>query len=183
MVVRRRPSFFKQFQLVHFTCSYAPRKWLAVLRGKLPCVTSHHRVSDWELMKHNADGDVVVVASRQWAEDLVLRGVPSDRIIRLAYGVDREAFSFLTEIARRHISEKVFSACVGPQGRRVGSTVCTAASLYSRRSRCCRRRSIVLARRSDSSRRPRRDSRFGEPILSRLTFATACAAERFSFHA
>ena len=71
-------------------------------------------------MKHNADGDVVVVASRQWAEDLVLRGVPSDRIIRLAYGVDREAFSFLTEIARRHISEKVFSACVAPQGRRGG---------------------------------------------------------------
>jgi hypothetical protein len=50
----------------------------------------------------------------------VLRGVPSNRIIRLAYGVDREAFSLLTEIARRHISEKVFSACVAPQGRRVG---------------------------------------------------------------
>jgi hypothetical protein len=71
-------------------------------------------------MKHNADGDVVVVASRQWADDLVLRGVPSNPIIRLAYGVDREAFSLLTEIARRHISEKVFSACVAPQGRRVG---------------------------------------------------------------
>jgi hypothetical protein len=78
-------------------------KWLPVLRGKLPCVTSHHRVSDWELMKHNIDRDVIVVASRQWAEDLVLRGVPSNRIIRLAYGVDREAFSLLTEIAGRHI--------------------------------------------------------------------------------
>jgi len=64
VVVRRRPSFFNQFQLVHFTCSYAPRKWLPVLREKLPCVTSHHRVSDWELMKHSADDDVVVVASR-----------------------------------------------------------------------------------------------------------------------
>ena len=70
-------------------------------------------------MKHNADGDVVVVASRQWADDLVLRGVPSNPIIRLPYGVDREAFSPLTEIIRQHISEKVFSACVAPQGRRV----------------------------------------------------------------
>src|SRR5439155_23380006 len=138
----------------------------ASLSGKVPLVTSHHRVSDWELMKHNADGDVVVVASRQWAKDLVLRGVPSDRIIRLAYGVDREAFSFLTEIARRHISEKVFSACVGPQGRRVGSTVCTAASLYSRRSRCCRRRSIVLASSSDSYSRLRRASLFVDMLLT-----------------
>ena len=29
--------------------------------------------------------------------------------------------------------------------------------------------------------RPRHDSRFGGAILSRLTFATGCAAERFSF--
>jgi hypothetical protein len=32
VLVRRRPSFFNQFQLVHFTCSYGPRKWLLVLR-------------------------------------------------------------------------------------------------------------------------------------------------------
>jgi glycosyltransferase involved in cell wall biosynthesis len=105
-LVHRRPSFFNQFQLVHFTCSYAPRKWLPVLKEKLPCVTSHHHVSDWELMKHNAEGDVVVVASRQWAEDLVLRGVPSNRIIRLPYGVDCGAFSPPTEIARRQIRRK-----------------------------------------------------------------------------
>ena len=47
--------------------------------------------------------------------DLVLRGVPGNRIIRLPYGIDCEAFSSLTEIARRHISEKVFSACVAPK--------------------------------------------------------------------
>src|SRR5437773_8307296 len=45
-------------------------------------------------------------------------------------------------------------------------------------SSCCRR-SIVSARRSNSSRRPRRDSRVAGPILSRLTFPTACAVERF----
>ena len=85
--------------------------------GKLPCVTSHHHLSDWELMKRNADGDVVIVASRQWAVDLVFRGVPSNRIIRLPYDVDCEAFSPPTEIGRRHISEKVFRLVLRPKVR------------------------------------------------------------------
>ena len=154
----------------------------AILRGKLPCVTSHHRVSGLRADETQRCRDIVVVASRQWAEDLVLRGVPSNRIIRLAYDVDREPFSLLTEIAGRHIWEKVLSACVAPQGRRVGQQF-VPPQVFIREDSCCRRRSIVLARHSDSSRRPCRDSRFGGPILSRLTFATACAAERFSFRA
>jgi len=130
VLVRRRPSFFNQFQLVHFTCSYAPRKWLPILREKLPCVTSHHHVSDWELMKHNADGDVVVVGSRQWAEDLVLRGVPSNRIIRLPYGVDCDAFSAPTEIARRKIRRKL---CIRDQTIVIGFFAKRSSNEYDRK--------------------------------------------------
>lgn len=97
------PRFFDNFDLVHFTCSYSAKKWLPMLREHIPCVTTHHHVSDWDLMKHNADGDVVVVASHQWADDLTRRGVPSARIVRLPYGVDSEQFSPASPSKRRQI--------------------------------------------------------------------------------
>jgi hypothetical protein len=71
------------FDLVHFTCPYASKLWLPRFRDPVPCVTSHHHVTDWELIKHNLDGDAIVVGSSEWAEDLrVCAADPAPRYCR-----------------------------------------------------------------------------------------------------
>lgn len=101
------PQLQSNFDLAHFTCSYASRKWVPILGDKMPCVTSHHHVSDWDLMKHNLEGDVVVVGSRQWEQDLLQRGVAKERVFRLPYGVDAEKFRPATEEERVALRRKL----------------------------------------------------------------------------
>jgi glycosyltransferase involved in cell wall biosynthesis len=91
-VFSQRPELIHNFDLVHFTCPYASRRWLPEFRDVLPCVTSHHHVSNWELLRHNLDGDAIVVGSSEWAEDLRVRGGDMTRVFCLPYGVDAEAF-------------------------------------------------------------------------------------------
>jgi glycosyltransferase involved in cell wall biosynthesis len=93
IVARDNPELFDSFDIVHFVCPYASRKWLPVLRERVPTVTSHHHVSDdYELQRHNLDGDAIVVGSRQWANDVVDRGASPDRVTCVPYGVDASRF-------------------------------------------------------------------------------------------
>jgi glycosyltransferase involved in cell wall biosynthesis len=86
-------DLFSAFDLVHFICPYASKRWLPVLRDRLPCVTSHHHVSDdWELQRHNLDGDAIIVGSSQWAADSEQRGAAPSKIVRVPYGVDASRF-------------------------------------------------------------------------------------------
>ena len=100
-VVSQYPGLLEDIDLVHFTCSYASREWLPRLRDSLPCVTTHHHVSDWELQKHNLDGDAIMTDSLQWAEDLEKRGVESSRIVCVPPGVDTNIFVPADESTRR----------------------------------------------------------------------------------
>src|SRR4051812_8689696 len=64
VIAREDADVFSLFDLVHFVCPYASKRWLPILRDKLPCVTSHHHVSDtWGLLRHNLDGDSIIVGS------------------------------------------------------------------------------------------------------------------------
>jgi glycosyltransferase involved in cell wall biosynthesis len=93
IVARDRPDFFDAFDVVHFVCPYASKRWLPVLRDRLPVVTSHHHVSDdWSTQRHNLDGDAIVVGSSQWADDVVQRGASAERVVRIPYGVDASRF-------------------------------------------------------------------------------------------
>ena len=93
IVAREKPFLFDAFDLVHFVCPYASRGWLPRLRDRLPVVTSHHHVSDeWELQRHNLDGDAIVVGSLQWAEDVEKRGADPERVVCIPYGVDASRF-------------------------------------------------------------------------------------------
>ncbi|MBA3831431.1 MAG: glycosyltransferase family 4 protein [Chthoniobacterales bacterium] len=93
IVAGDNPHFFDAFDLVHFVCPYASRKWLPVLGDLLPCVTSHHHVSDdWELQRHNLAGDAIIVGSQQWANDVAERGASPERIVCVPYGVDASRF-------------------------------------------------------------------------------------------
>jgi len=89
---RATPRLIDNFDLVHFVCPYVSRTWLPRFQPFVPCVTSHHHVTDWELVKHNADGDALVVGSAEWAADLAARGVDQDRIFCVPYGVDTALF-------------------------------------------------------------------------------------------
>jgi glycosyltransferase involved in cell wall biosynthesis len=88
----RHPELIENFDLVHFTCPYASREGLARFAARLPCVTSHHHTSDWELLRHNVEGDAIIVGSPEWAQDLRRRGVDGSRIFCVPYGVDAEKF-------------------------------------------------------------------------------------------
>jgi glycosyltransferase involved in cell wall biosynthesis len=91
-IFTEQPQLMRNFDLVHFTCTYASRKWMPRFRELIPCVTSHHHVTDWNLVKHNADGDAIIVGSQEWAEDLSSRGVDPKKVFCVPYGVNAELF-------------------------------------------------------------------------------------------
>jgi len=92
IIFTEQPDLIRNFDLVHFTCPYASREWLPRFRDLVPCVTSHHHVTDWNLVKHNVDGDAIIVGSQEWAEDLSSREVDPAKVFRVPYGVDAELF-------------------------------------------------------------------------------------------
>ena len=73
-IFAERPELMHNFDLVRFTCPYASKQWLSRSRDLVPCVTSHHHVTDWDLIKHNVEGDAIIVGSPGWSEDLRARG-------------------------------------------------------------------------------------------------------------
>jgi glycosyltransferase involved in cell wall biosynthesis len=100
VVLNQQPELMRNFDLVHFTCPYASREWLPRFRDLVPCVTSHHHVTDWELIKHNLDGDAIIVGSPEWAEDLRARGADMLRVFCVPYGVDAGMFTPATDTER-----------------------------------------------------------------------------------
>jgi glycosyltransferase involved in cell wall biosynthesis len=93
IIAHEQANFFDSFDLVHFVCPYASKRWLPFLRDRVPCVTSHHHVSDaWELQQHNLDGDAIVVGSLQWVSDAIERGAARERLVCIPYGVDSSRF-------------------------------------------------------------------------------------------
>jgi glycosyltransferase involved in cell wall biosynthesis len=108
IVARDKSDFFESFDLVHFVCPYASRQWLPVLRDRVPVVTSHHHVGDdYDLQRHNLAGDAIVVGSVQWADDVVERGAPRERVMCIPYGVDASRFVPAAEPRRRHLRESL----------------------------------------------------------------------------
>jgi glycosyltransferase involved in cell wall biosynthesis len=107
IVFKEQPELLKNFDLVHFTCPYTSKEWLPRFRELVPCVTSHHHVTDWELIKHNAAGDAVVVGSPEWRDDLIARGVEASKIFCVPYGVDADLFQPPTTEQRRAIRRKL----------------------------------------------------------------------------
>jgi glycosyltransferase involved in cell wall biosynthesis len=99
-IFESHPELVSNFDLVHFTCPYASRKWVPRFRDAMAVVTSHHHVSDWDAQKHNLDGDAIVVGSPEWSEDLRERGVDADKIFYVPYGVDAELFAPPSEVQR-----------------------------------------------------------------------------------
>ena len=97
----------RNFDLVHFICPYASREWLPRFRDLAPCVTSHHHVTDWDLIKHNVDGDAIIVGSPEWSEDLGARGADLAKVFCVPYGVDAELFTPRTDVGRAATRKKL----------------------------------------------------------------------------
>lgn len=106
-IFSERPELIQNFDLVHFTCPYASRRWLPEFRQVLPCVTSHHHVSDWELLSHNLEGDAIVVGSNEWSKDLQSRGADMSRVFVVPYGVDADVFRPASEADRLGIRARL----------------------------------------------------------------------------
>ena len=106
-VLTEQPELMRNFDLVHFVCPYASKQWLPRFRDLVPCVTSHHHVSDWELLKHNLDGDAIIVGSPEWSEDLQKRGGDLSKVFCVPYGVDAELFKPATDSESGAIRNKL----------------------------------------------------------------------------
>jgi len=106
-VLNENPELMRNFDLVHFTCPYSSRAWLPRFRDLVPCVTSHHHVTDWELIKHNVDGDAIIVGSPEWSEDLRTRGADISRVFCVPYGVDANLFQPPTADGRAAVRRKL----------------------------------------------------------------------------
>ena len=106
-IFAERPELMKNVDLVHFTCPYASKQWLPRFRELVPCVTSHHHVTDWELLKHNLEGDAIVVGSPEWAEDLRSRGADMAKVSCVPYGVDATLFQPADEATREQLRSKL----------------------------------------------------------------------------
>lgn len=91
-IFSERPELLRNFDLVHFVCPYASRQWLPRFHDTVPCVTSHHHVTDWEAVSHNLEGDAIMAGSSEWAEDLRARGADMARVFCVPYGVDADRF-------------------------------------------------------------------------------------------
>lgn len=91
-VFSERPDLMLNFDLVHFVCPYASRKWLPAFREMVPCVTTHHHVTDWEAVKHNLEGDAIMTDSNEWKDDLRARGISEGQVICVPTGVNSERF-------------------------------------------------------------------------------------------
>jgi glycosyltransferase involved in cell wall biosynthesis len=107
VLFEEQPDLMRNFDLVHFVCPYASREWLPRFRELVPCVTSHHHVTDWELIKHNLEGDAIIVGSPEWAEDLLGRGADPKKVFYVPYGVDVEQFRPATEGERAAVRAKL----------------------------------------------------------------------------
>jgi glycosyltransferase involved in cell wall biosynthesis len=105
-VFAERPELMRAFDLIHFICPYASKKWLPLLNN-LPCVTSHHHVTDWDAIKHNVDGDAIIVGSPEWASDLTARGVDGSRVFCVPYGVDADLFQPPTSEQRSNVRRRL----------------------------------------------------------------------------
>lgn len=106
-VFAENPELMNNFDLVHFTCPYASKQWLPHFRDLVPCVTSHHHVTDWDLLSHNLNGDAIVVGSPEWADDLRSRGADMTKVFCVPYGVDANLFVPATETTRHVLREKL----------------------------------------------------------------------------
>jgi len=106
-MLNERPELIRNFDLVHFICPYASKDWLPRFRDFVPCVTSHHHVTDWELLKHNLEGDAIIVGASEWAEDLRARGAQMSRVFCVPYGVDVEKFRPPTDAERAAARSKL----------------------------------------------------------------------------
>jgi len=106
-IFAERPELMRNFDLVHFTCPFASKQWLSRFRDLVPCVTSHHHVSDWDLIKHNVEGDAIIVGSPEWSEDLRVRGVDISRVFCVPYGVDANLFQPASADQRRTVRQKL----------------------------------------------------------------------------
>jgi glycosyltransferase involved in cell wall biosynthesis len=143
-IFTEQPNLMRNFDLVHFTCPYASKEWLPRFRDLVPCVTSHHHVTDWNLIKHNADGDAIIVGSPEWAEDLSARGVDPAKVFCVPYGVDAELFQSNDagrDAMRKKLSVSSSSTVIGFFGKnssndddRKGIDVFTDAILHLKRS-------------------------------------------------
>ena len=107
IIARSNPRLFAAFDLVHFLCPYASKRWLPILRNSTACVTSHHHVTAWEAQRHNLDGDAIIVGSNQWADDVIERGAQPERVFCVPYGVDASRFVPATTESRASVRSEL----------------------------------------------------------------------------
>jgi glycosyltransferase involved in cell wall biosynthesis len=115
------------FDAVHLFTTETVREFGPRFLGKLPTVTSMHHVHDEADVVLDVSGDAIMTGSSPWETDLIRRGVPREKLIRLAYGVDCRKFRppSVTErlVARRGLRLHHNEVAVGFVGKKGSDNV------------------------------------------------------------
>lgn len=82
----------KEFEVAHLLTTEVTREFGQRFIGTIPTVTTMHHVHEEREVAIDTSGDAIMTVSSYWEEEMVKRGVPRDKMIRLANGVDVEAF-------------------------------------------------------------------------------------------
>jgi len=81
-----------EFELVHLMTTQVAEEFGPRFLGRIPTVTSMHHIHDEKDLEADTSGDAIMTVSSPWEEELVRRGVPREKMVRVANGVDTHLF-------------------------------------------------------------------------------------------
>lgn len=100
-IITEDPEWLEQFDVIHIICPHASKSLLPYFGGKKPVITTIHHVIDWERMKHNTGGDMVMTLSEEWEKYILMKGVPREKLELVRNGVDTKKFVPVSEERKR----------------------------------------------------------------------------------
>ena len=95
-----------EFDVVHLMTTQVAEEFGPRFLGRIPTVTSMHHIHDVKDLEADTSGDAIMTVSSPWEDELARRGVPREKMIRVANGADTEFFRPPSEVERNKIRRK-----------------------------------------------------------------------------
>lgn len=97
----------KHFQIVHLMTTEVAREFGPRFLGKVPTVTSMHHIHDDNDLVADTSGDAIMTVSSPWEQELQRRGIPKEKMVRVANGVDTNLFRPPSGEERKKVRRKL----------------------------------------------------------------------------
>jgi glycosyltransferase involved in cell wall biosynthesis len=115
-------SFPGEIDLIHFLTQYGTSAFKPAFYGTTPWVVTIHHIEDELMAAPASDADAIMTVCNQWHDSLLARGIPSEKCVKVANGVDTELFRPVSRKRKINLRKKFGipdqSTCVGFSGKR-----------------------------------------------------------------